>query len=138
MIQGKVEREEMGPYTALPKLTALTKYASDILFVIFWHISLFEYFSRISYQRIIVTVNFIIKTKKYFFKRVFTTVVSGLGEFFSPGREAKITSGYISDVSILNFFNIHLRTHFFIAFKYALYFWNTRTFCFIRVFSLEF
>jgi len=30
---------------------------------------------------------------------VFTTVVSGLGEFFSPGREAKITSGYISDVS---------------------------------------
>ncbi|XP_066926510.1 serine/threonine-protein kinase SMG1-like [Clytia hemisphaerica] len=51
---GKVEKEEVaGPFTALPKLTALTK--------------------------------------------VFTTVVSGLGEFFSPGREAKITSGYISD-----------------------------------------
>lgn len=37
----------------------------------------------------------------YFFKpRVFTTVVSGLGEFFSPGREAKITTSYISEVSI--------------------------------------
>lgn len=33
------------------------------------------------------------------FQRVFTTVVSGLGEFFSPGREAKITSNYISEVS---------------------------------------
>ena len=68
MIQGKVEREEMGPYTALPKLTALTKYDSDISFIIFWHISLFEYLSRISHQRIIVTVNFIIKTKKNIFK----------------------------------------------------------------------
>lgn len=29
--------------------------------------------------------------------RVFTTVVAGLGEFFSPGREAKITINYIND-----------------------------------------
>ena len=43
--------------------------------------------------------------KKFFpfvlFFRVFTTVVSGLGEFFSPGREAKITTNYIIDVGIL-------------------------------------
>lgn len=29
--------------------------------------------------------------------KVFTTVVAGLGEFFSPGREAKITANYITD-----------------------------------------
>ena len=32
VIQGKVEREELGPYTALPKLTALTKYV--LLFIL--------------------------------------------------------------------------------------------------------
>lgn len=66
------------------------------IFLFLFHISIYLN----SYKFVLMPVCYPLNSLNICFLsfRVFTTVVSGLGEFFSPGREAKITTTYISEV----------------------------------------